>query len=523
MNHLLRKKLLLIMVVLLPAMLLSTEEAFSQGRGVISGTVLDGYTNTTLPGATISIAGTQRGTASDINGRFEITDVPSGNVNLEISFVGFLSEQMSVQLGDGETKSITIILLPDLRTMDEVVVIGYGTMRRSDLTGSVVSVTSEDLNRFPSANAIEMLRGQAAGVHVTTGNSSPGGSSNIRIRGERSLSSSQNPLYIVDGMAVPHIDDLNPNEIASIEILKDASSQAIYGARASNGVILVTTKRGEPGKVSVNLDTYMGFQQFSRNFELYTPEEWVELRFWAKYNEGFAGIGEPGNINYQAVIDDPIMYEAWENKNYTDWENLMLGSAVQHKHDLNIRGGSDRVKYSAAFGYLNQDGVVDKSGFERGNFRLNTDYDIADWLDIGSNISYSKSTRQIIDGTFNQFITRPSLAQPFEEDGSLRREVTNAGDINPLWRIDNYDNRVDNEYHNLSIFSNIKPFDGFTYRFSANIRSNNRESGNYSTKAYPGSTGEGAISRFARNSWLIDNVISYELPLDPTTHNLTIT
>ena len=523
MNYLSNTRILIVLIGLLSVTLLSPKDVFSQNTGTITGTILDGLTNTTLPGSTIVIAGTQIGTASDIDGRFVLTEIPAGTVNLEISFVGYLKQQRTVDLGVGETKNITVILTQDLRTMDEVVVIGYGTMRRSDLTGSVVSVTSEDLNRFPSANAIEMLRGQAAGVHVTTGNASPGGSSSIRVRGERSLSSSQNPLFLVDGMVVPHIDDLNPNDIESIEILKDASSQAIYGARASNGVILVTTKRGEPGEVQVNLDSYVGFQHFTRNFELFTPEEWVELRFWAKYNEGFEGIGEPDNINYQAVIDDPIMYDAWQNQNFTDWESLMFGNAVQHKHDLSIRGGSDRVKYSAAFGYLNQDGVVEKSGFERGNFRLNTDFDLSDWLDLGTNISYSQSARQQVHGTFNQFITRPSLAQPFEDDGSLRREVTNAGDISPLWRIENYDNRIDNQYLNLSTFALLKPFEGFTYRVSANIRSNNRESGSYFTKSYPGSTGEGSLSRWARNSWLIDNVISYVLPLDPNTHNLTVT
>ena len=222
-----RKKLLIIAVWSLSAILLLTKGVYAQGTGVVTGVILDGQTNTTLPGATIAISGTQTGTASDINGRFVLTDVPAGTVIFDISFVGYRSEQMTVVLAAGETKNITVVLNPDVRTMNEVVVIGYGTMRRSDLTGSVVSVTSDELNRFPSANAIEMLRGQAAGIHVTTGNASPGGSSTIRIRGERSLSSSQNPLFLVDGMVVPHIDDLNPNDIESVEILKDASSQDI--------------------------------------------------------------------------------------------------------------------------------------------------------------------------------------------------------------------------------------------------------------------------------------------------------
>jgi len=488
-----------------------------QQARTIYGSIQDGG-GMAIPGVSVVVKGTSTGTISGVDGTYQLTGVEQGST-LVYSFIGMRTIERTV----GAQEQINVTMEDDFVGLDEVVVIGYGTMRRSDLTGSVASVSSDDLNRFPSANVTEMLRGQAAGVHVTTGDASPGGSSNIRIRGNRSLSSSQSPLYIVDGMNVPHINDLNSSDIESIEILKDASSQAIYGARASNGVVLVTTKRGEAGTVTVNLDSYVGFQQFKRNFDLYNPEEWVDLRFWAKYNEGFDDIGEPGSINYQSVIDDPVMYEAWENGESTDWEDLMLGNAVQHKHDLSIRGGNEKVAYSTAFGYLKQEGVVEKSGYERGNFRLNTDFSLTGWLDLGSNISYVQSLRETTDGNFNQFITRPSLAQPFEEDGSYRREVTSGGDINPLWRIDNYDREVEDQYFNLAAFLNLKPFQGFNYRFSANIRTNNRETGAYYSKDYPGSTGEGSISNWTRKSWLIDNVVSYELPLDEAIHELSMT
>lgn len=158
MNHLSNTKILLILVGLLSVTLLFPKDVFSQGTGSITGTIFDGNTNLTLPGATITIAGTTEGTSSDVDGRFILSNLPSGTINLEISFVGYLTKQRSIELGEGETKNINVVMVPDLLIMDEVVVIGYGTMRRSDLTGSVVSVTSEDLNRFPSANAIEMLR-----------------------------------------------------------------------------------------------------------------------------------------------------------------------------------------------------------------------------------------------------------------------------------------------------------------------------------------------------------------------------
>jgi TonB-linked SusC/RagA family outer membrane protein len=483
----------------------------------ISGRVTDTDGNG-IPGVTIIIEGTTDGTLTNIDGYYELSNLKEG-ITLVYSYIGMQSERI-VFTGQ---QTIDITLAPDSFWLDEFVVVGYGTMKRSDLTGSVVSVTSEDLNRFPAANLTEMLRGQAAGIHVTTADASPGGAASIRIRGNRSLSSSQSPLYIVDGMTVPHINDLNANDIESVEILKDASSQAIYGSRASNGVVLITTKRGKDGEVSVNLDSYVGFQQFTRNFDLYSPEEWVELRFWAKYNDGQSGIGEPDDINYQAVIDDDIMYNAWQNQNFTNWEDLMLGNAVQQKHDISVRGGSERMKYATAFGLLNQDGVVKNSGFTRANFRLNTDFNVASWLDIGSNIALSRSTRETTDGSFNQFITRPPLGQPFNEDGSITREVTGTGDINPLWRIDNYDREINDEYVNFSTFANVTLINGLTYRLGANIRSNNRETGMYQTKDYPGSTGEGSISNWLRTNWLIDNVLTYELPLNPDVHDLTLT
>jgi TonB-linked SusC/RagA family outer membrane protein len=483
----------------------------------IGGKVTDNQ-RMALPGVTIVIKGTTAGTITDSNGIYTLPNVP-GNAVLVFSFVGMRTKEIPVA---GKT-SVNVELEEETIGIEEVVAIGYGTMKKSDLTGSVVSVTTDELNKFPTANVTEMLRGQAPGVQVSLSDPSPGGASTVRIRGNRSLSSSQNPLYLVDGMIVPNINDLNSSDIESIEILKDASSQAIYGSRASNGVVLISTKRGIAGKITVDLNSYAGFQQFDRNFSLYSPEEWLELRFWAKYNDGQAGIGTPDNINYEAVLDDPVMLEAYTNKRYVDWEKLMLGSALQHKHDVTIRGGTEKFRLSTGFGYYNQDGVVEKSGYERGTFRLNTDITITDWMDFGSNISYTKSSKQTADGNFNQFITRPPLAQAYDSDKNLIRESTSAGDINPLWRIRNYDEKQLDDYLNLSSSVTIKPFKGFSYKLSGNLRSNNRERGVYKTKLYPASTGEGLIRNFTRSSWLIDNVANYELPIANKNHQLTVT
>lgn len=488
-----------------------------QNKREISGVIVDEQGEPII-GANILEHGTTNGTITDIDGNFTL-HVPNEAI-LHISYIGFLAQEINVST----TNDFRIVLEEDSQALDELIVIGYGVVRKSDLTGSVSSVNAESLERFPTSNVTEMLRGQAPGVQVTLNSAAPGGSSDILIRGKRSLSSSQSPLYIVDGMIVPHINDLNSNDISSIEILKDASSQAIYGSRASNGVILISTKRGVAGKTQVDINSYVGFQTYNRNFDMYSPEEWVTLRFWAKYNEGMAeSVGTIDNMNVETVLDDAIMYRAYQNQSFTNWEELMFGNAAQHKYDISIRGGANNLKYSSSFGYYDQDGLVKNSGYNRGTFRSNIDYSPYKWLDMGSNFSYSKDHTRSADGNFNEIITMPVLAQAFDEEGDLLREIDNQGDINPLWRNREYSSEVLNEYLMLSAYLNIKPFKGLSYRFDVNLRSNNRESGNYRTKLYPGSTGQGGISTFNRQSYLINNVVNYRFPFANDDHDLSAT
>ncbi|MDR3062327.1 MAG: SusC/RagA family TonB-linked outer membrane protein, partial [Dysgonamonadaceae bacterium] len=483
----------------------------------VSGKVSD-PTGESLIGVSIVIKGTTNGVTTDANGTYRIS-VPSPNTILVFSYIGYRIHDETVK----GRSTVDVVMTENAQDLEEIVVIGYGVSKKSDLTGSVASVKAEDLEKFPASSVTEMLRGQAAGIQVTLDSAAPGGTSDVYIRGKRSLSSSQSPLYIIDGMIVPNINDLNSSDIESVEVLKDASSQAIYGSRASNGVIIITTKKGKEGKVSVDFNSYIGTQKFHRNFDLYTPEEWVTLRWWAKNNDGHGNIGTLDNMNYQTVLDDAIMYDAWQNQKFTDWEDLMLGNPVQYKSDISVRGGNDKLKFASGIGYYNQDGIVDKSGFHRANFRTNIDYAMYKWLDFGVNFSYAQAETKSNDSNFNQILTMPSLSQAYDSDGNLMRETTSVGDINPLWRNREYDQKQDNEYLNLSTFLNFKLFKGVSYRFSANIRSNNRESGQYRTKLYPASTGEGQIREFKRSNWLINNVINYQVPISNKDHKLSLT
>lgn len=301
-----------------------------------------------LIGVSVLLEGTTQGTITDIDGRFAL-DAKEGQT-LEISYMGYRTERIKVGAGE-----LTITLHEDTKTLDEVVVVGYGTQKRSDLTGSVASVKADDVNAVPTSSVAEMLRGQAAGVVVTQNSARPGGQSDIVIRGKKSLTGGNAPLYIVDGTPVDNIDDFNAQDIESIEVLKDAAAQAIYGARASNGVILVTTKRGSEGKTTVDINAYAGAQMVKRNFDLYNGSEWAQLKREANRTFVYDPATKTATGEY---LDDAAlfgnMYQNLVDGNYTNWENLMVKPALQQKYDLSVRTGNDRTKLSAALGFYDQ-------------------------------------------------------------------------------------------------------------------------------------------------------------------------
>ncbi|KAA8485053.1 TonB-dependent receptor [Arcticibacter tournemirensis] len=477
-----------------------SEQAFQDK--VIKGIVTDSKGEPVI-GATVRIEGSAKGTSTDMNGRFTIT----ANIGaiLKITYMGFLPVEIPV------TRDIPALLRTelreDLRQLDEVVVVGYGVQRKSDVTGAISSVSSKKLNTIPSTSLGEMLRGNAAGVQVTMSNAAPGGSSSILIRGRRSLSGDNAPLFIVDGVPMASIDDVNSNDVQSVEVLKDASAQSIYGARAANGVILVTTKRGVSGKAKVSYSGYAASQSLNRNFEFYNGEEWAAYRKEAFYNangyydetEAFRG----------------LMLDALKSGEWVDWEKLMLNPAWQHKHDVFIQSGNDKTKYALGLGYFSQDGMVLNSDFERLTGRLNVDQKLSKNVTVGSNISFMKSWKNTADGTFNSFITMPPLAKVYNDDGSLREDVTEAGEshYNPLWNINNSENKSETERLLINVFADIALAKGTSYRANASI-SNRTVHGN----TYQGvnhttgrnNDGRATVSTSFANDYLFENIFNFK-------------
>lgn len=467
---------------------------------IIKGRVIDDE-SLPLPGVTIRTTVSNAATQSDLNGNFTIK-VSALDTELTFSMMGF--EPFNLKLE--EKTEYEVKLAPSKQYLNEIVVVGYGVQKRKDLTGSVSSVTTEQINKMPTTSLSEMLRGAAPGIQVTAGNNSPGGSSSILIRGRRSLSAGNDPLYIVDGVPTASIDDINANEIASVEILKDASAQSIYGARAANGVILVTTKRGVSTKTKVNVNSYVGTQSLFRNFEFYNGEQWAAYRKEAFFNAN-------GYYNEEEAFRG-VMLDVYRSKEYIDWEDVMIKTAYQNKNDILIQSGSEKTKYALSLGHFYQDGLVPESDFKRFTGRLNIDQTLSKKISLGANIAFTKSYRNIADGSFNSFITMPPLAKVYNPDGSLREDVTEAGEshYNPLWNINNADNLDITDRLNMNLFGDWKINKDFAFRLNSSLNNRRVQDNAYLGRNHTtgrNNGGQASVAESTYNDYVVEAILNY--------------
>ena len=337
----------------------------------VSGVVVDA-SGLPIIGANVIVKGSAVGSITGIDGDFVIPEAPK-NGTLIVSYIGYVTKEVSVN----QQMPLRIVLNEDQQTLNEVVVVGYGTMKKSDITGAISSVDEKKLANQPVANVTSALQGLATGVSVTSNSGSPGSSSTIRIRGVGTVNDAE-PLYVVDGMPVTDINYLSSSDIKSMEILKDASASAIYGSRGANGVILITTKKGNVGKTTVTFDAYWGSSKLLNNLDLMSGAEWYDLQ--SKINEV-----RPANSRIDLSLVD-------RNTN-TNWMKEISRSAFMHNYSLGISGGrADDYKYNLGINYLSQEGTIKKSDYERINVRQSTEKTIIkNRLIIGSNLSISKS------------------------------------------------------------------------------------------------------------------------------------
>ena len=502
-------------------MLSAVATAFAQEK-ILTGTVLEDTGNGVMPviGAGIVVKGTQNGTVSDENGQFSLTASPEDV--LVVSSLGYKSEEVGV----GSRNYFEIYIEPENMMLDELVVVGYGSMRKSDLATSIASVNTDEMKIFPASSAAEMLRGRAAGITVTSASGRPGSVPSIKIRGSRSISASNTPLYIIDGSVASDTEFsmINAGDIESIEILKDAASQAIYGARASDGVILVTTKRGKAGESTVTYNGYVGVQTLHRNFDFYNADEYLALRREAVAHD--MGVVDATTVPITTALADEVMEDVWKSGEFVDWEDLMFKkAALYHSHELSFRGGTDKLRAMASVGYFSQDGMMRfGSGYDRLSARVNLDYQVKKWLKLGANTSFGFSKRLIENGAFYQFITRSPLSQVYDENGDYTPYINSNKDTNPVYSAlhDSHDQKSNN--YRINAFADITPFKGFTYRFNISYYNRVNEEGHARDSYYPNGGGSTAsITNATSTQLLIENSIRYDVPIRNGNHKLNIT
>jgi len=360
----------------------------------VSGKVANDKDGSPLPNVSITVKGTTTGTTTDAQGLYEISVPGTGSV-LDFSFTGFTSKNVSV----GNQTTINVALASKADVLNEVVVIGYGTVSRTDLTGAVTTVKAAKLMDAPVPNLTQALEGKVAGVHVDVNSSAPGFGAKVRIRGIGSINSNVDPLYVVDGVIGVDGNSINPNDIASIEVLKDASSTAIYGARGANGVIMVTTKRGVRGQTRVSYDANVNESQLYRHLKTLNSDEFVKTYNLA-YANGTKFDPQHGTWEPPAALNHtnfPLLFDANDKPLYnTNWESEVYKPATSQSHQLNFQGGSDKSLYSLSLGYLDQNGLMIESWFKRYSARFTLDNDVTKWLKVGGNLSMVSSKQRVV-------------------------------------------------------------------------------------------------------------------------------
>ncbi len=342
---------------------------------IIKGVVLD-ETKQPIPGATVSIKKLGLMGATDLKGRFQFS-VPPGEYDLTVTFVGIKPIQQHIVVGEQPGEDIVIVVPASASALNEVVVVGYGTQSKRNVTGSIVSVKGDDLKNMPVSNPADALQGRASGVDIVRNDGSPGSVPSIRVRGTGTINDSE-PLVVIDGVPAGGLNDVNSNDIASIEVLKDASASAIYGSRAANGVVLITTKRGTfNDKLKTTLNLYAGSNSPVKFLDMLTAPELAKLKIESYTNDG---------LTPPTIWSDP-----YYSVQRTDWQRALIGTGHVQNADLALRGGNASSIYSISGNYYDETGMIPNSVFTRYNFRVNSEHKVTSKLKVGENILYSNT------------------------------------------------------------------------------------------------------------------------------------
>lgn len=492
-----------------------------QQQFVITGTIHD-ESGEALPGVNVTVKNTTIGVMSDIDGKYTI-EVPDRTAVLQFSFIGYVAQEVTV----GNNSVINISLIEDLQMLDEVVVIGYGLQKKSDITGSVASISSDKLTETVVQNTQEALQGKVAGVDVYSSGARPGAGSTVRIRGNRSFQATNDPLYVIDGIpSAGNINDINPYDIVSMEVLKDASATAIYGSRGANGVILVTTKRGEVGTAKITFNSQVGVQTPSKLVEYFDAAGFLEMS-----REALRAVGQYGDTptleqdlnTYYGSLQDPEVIanitNAYANGEYDpsllksfDWAHSLLGTGYYQNYQLGVSGGTEKTQAAFSLGYQNDIGIAESQDYTRYSSKLSVDQKVGNRFKAGASINFSYNFQ---NSGFNVIGSNLCpLDNPYKGD-TEELETYVANDA-LLWNnhrnLDGNYIRENKTYRTMgSLYAEIELFGGLRYRMNAGVdlrasRSGSFTSAESTTSLYASAGYSGSL----RTGFTLDNLLYYD-------------
>lgn len=476
-----------------------------QGK-TIKGQILD-ETGESMIGVSVLVKGTTIGTVTDFDGNYTL-EVPSGKNILEISYIGYKTKEITI----GNNSLINIKMEPDTQALDEVVVIGYGTVKKRDLTGAVASMKNEDVTVAPTSNVMEALQGKIAGMDIVKSSGQVGEDVSILLRGSRSIYGSNEPLFIIDGIPGSY-SQVNPSDIESVDVLKDASSTAIYGSAGANGVVIITTKRGKEGKATVNFDAYYGFSGSPNYKHGMVGDEWVNYQREAyKYKNG----DYPSDMS--ALFGNQDYTDAYNAGKWIDWIDEASGNtATTQKYSLSVSGGSEKTKIFASTSYNREEGLLSNDNLNKYSLRLNIDQEIFSWAKMGftSNLTY-QDRNQGVKNTFTKGLSSFPLGDAYDQNGKINHEYI-TGQYSPLGDFieDQYVNNTRSTYLNVSGYLELSPIKDFTFTSRINGTLSDSRKGQYwgdqcnaNRPSYAGSPHAAITNKNAWNyTW--ENILSY--------------
>lgn len=487
----------------------------------VSGTVTDGMGHP-LPGVSVILKGSLTGTVTDEAGNYHIQQVAGSDV-LVFSLLGYLGKEIPVS-GRSE---INVSLDPDIASLEEVIVVGYGSQKKQDITGAISSISGKALKEVPVTNVQQMLQGRASGVYVVQSNNKPGAGAAVQIRGRRSFSAGNDPLYVIDGIPITGgFNDINPNDIASIEILKDASATAIYGSRGANGVVLVTTKRGAPGQTIVSYNNYLGVSSIFRHANMMTGEEFAAYRREAARNSGHyddSKVEESEEFLFEDVERNSLA-EGY----YTNWPELLIRNGFTQNHDLSVAGGSEKTLLNLSLGYLRDKGIIPGQDYTRYTARVNIDQTIGRRFKAGVSMlgSYSLQNGANTNPYSLALLLNP-LGKPYDENGNLIFKPTSE----PSWSnvlAETVPGAVINENRRYRLFTSLygeaEITNGLTFKLNFGpdlIQGRRGDFHGSQTLARLGGDPTAAVTEDFVFNYTLENILTFNKELDA--HSLGLT